>query len=95
MLANYGYKDGSGDYFIAIDTDKCNGCGDCADACPYGVLEVGEDENDPFREEHVAKVTEEHRKKIKYSCAPCKPVSGRTPLPCDESCRPEAITHSW
>jgi ferredoxin len=95
MLANYGYKDGSGDYFIAIDTDKCNGCGDCADACPYGVLEVGEDENDPFREEPVAKVTEEHRKKIKYSCTPCKPVSGRTPLPCVESCRPEAITHSW
>ena len=45
MIANYGYKDGSGDFFIAIDTDKCNGCGDCVSACPYGVYVVGEDPN--------------------------------------------------
>lgn len=42
MRANYGYKDGSGEYFITIDTDKYNGCGDCVPACPYGVLGVGE-----------------------------------------------------
>jgi hypothetical protein len=23
MIANYGYKDGSGEYYISIDTDKC------------------------------------------------------------------------
>ena len=49
MIANYGYMDGSGQYFIKIDSDKCDGCGDCVTACPAGVLEVGEDENDPFR----------------------------------------------
>lgn len=95
MLAHYGYKDGSGEYFIVIDTDKCSGCEDCVRACPYGVLEVGEDENDPFREEPVARVAEEHRKKIKYTCAPCKPESGRKPLPCMEACEPDAISHSW
>lgn len=95
MIANYGYKDGSGEYFIAIDTDKCDGCGKCVPACPYGVLVTGEDENDPFREEPVAKVSEEHRKKIKYSCAPCKPDKDRKPLPCMESCDPDAIRHSW
>ena len=95
MIANYGYKDGSGEYFIAIDTDKCDGCGKCVPACPYGVLAIGEDENDPFREEPVAKVSEEHRKKIKYSCAPCKPDKDRKPLPCMEACEPDAITHSW
>jgi NAD-dependent dihydropyrimidine dehydrogenase PreA subunit len=95
MLANYGYKDGSGDYFITIDTDKCDGCGQCVPACPFGVLEVGEDENDPFREGPVAKVSEFHRKKIKYSCAPCKPVKKRKPLPCMHVCIPDAITHSW
>ena len=48
MLANYGYKDGSGDFFITIDTDKCDGCGDCVPACPAGCFEVGEDPNDPY-----------------------------------------------
>jgi len=95
MLAHYGYKDGSGEYFIVIDTDKCDGCEECVAACPCGVLEVGEDENDPFREEPVARVTEEHRKKVKYSCGPCKPASGRIPLPCMEACGPGAISHSW
>ncbi len=27
MKATYGYKDGSGDFFITIDTDLCDGCG--------------------------------------------------------------------
>jgi Fe-S-cluster-containing dehydrogenase component len=95
MLANYGYKDGSGEYFITIDTEKCNGCGACVEACPYGVMRIGPDENDPFREEPVASVEEEHRKKIKYTCAPCKPTTGERKLPCIEVCSQKAITHSW
>ena len=95
MLANYGYKDGSGEFFITIDTDKCNGCGDCVQACPYGVLEVRPDDSDPLRDEPVAAVTEAERKKIKYTCAPCKPVSGERKLPCVLACEPAAISHSW
>ena len=95
MIANYGYKDGSGEFFISIDTDLCNGCGDCVTACPYGVFNTGEDENDPFREEPVVKVVNEHRKKIKYSCAPCKPTTGSGNLPCVLACESKAITHSW
>jgi ferredoxin len=108
MLANYGYKDGSGDYFITIDTDKCNGCGKCEEACPQGVFEMGEDDADPFREEPVAKIGEEQRKKIRYTCAPCKKyltslsgvkteesVKEMEKLPCVAACEPGAITHSW
>ncbi len=95
MIANYGYKDGSGDYFIAIDTDRCDGCGACVTACPYGVMGVGPDENDPLSDAEVAFVTEAERKKIKYTCAPCKPTSGRAPLPCIEACPCSAIEHSW
>ncbi|MEK7449002.1 MAG: 4Fe-4S binding protein [Planctomycetota bacterium] len=95
MLAHYGYKDGSGDFFITIDTDKCNACGDCVVACPVQVLEMVEDEGDPFREILMAAVTEEHRKKIKYSCALCKPTANRPALPCVASCKAGAIRHSW
>lgn len=94
--ANYGYKDGSGEYFITIDTDLCNSCGNCVDACPEGVLEMGENELDPLGDEVIAVVSEEHRKKIKYSCAPCKHGNHEMKeLPCVKACEPKAIIHSW
>lgn len=92
--ANYGYKDGSGEYFITIDTDLCNSCGKCVDACPEGVLEMAENELDPLSDEVIAIVTEEHRKKIKYSCAPCKGHKTKA-LPCVSACDQGAISHSW
>jgi ferredoxin len=96
MIANYGYKDGSGDYFIAIDTDKCDGCGKCVEACPAGVFEVvDEDSNDPFREEPLIIVSSDKRKKLKYECGPCKPPINRPPLPCIEACPHDVISHSW
>lgn len=95
MLANYGYQDASGDFFITVDTDKCNGCGDCVPACPAHILEVmDEDPNDPTRDEPVAVVVSEKNKKLKYDCNPCKPEP-RPPLPCVEACRAGAISHSW
>ncbi len=94
MLAHYGYKDGSGEYFIIIDTEKCNGCGNCVKACPYNVLELVPNDFD-IEGGMMAAVREEERKKIKYTCAPCKPTSGERKLPCVESCDQEAITHSW
>ncbi len=108
MIANYGYKDGSGEYFIAIDSDKCNGCAVCVEACPYGVMGIGEDPADPFREEPVALVTDEQRRKLRYTCASFKPyltsLSGVTTevsltemknLPCVMACESGAISHSW
>jgi Fe-S-cluster-containing hydrogenase component 2 len=91
VIVHYGYKDGSGEYFISVDTDKCNSCGDCVEACPAGVLEMITMMID-LEDELVAAVTEEHRKKIKYSCAPCKPE--KRP-PCVSACEQEAIKHTW
>lgn len=93
MKAHYGYRDGAGDFFIVIDTDACVGCAahGCAGACPAGVLEISLDDYD----DQVAAVVVDHRKRIKYSCAPCKPDHDRPPLPCVAACPAGAITHSW
>lgn len=93
MLAYYGFKDGSGDWFIMVDTDKCNGCGKCVKACPRAVFEVGADDYDPFREGSVAKVTEVERKKLRYTCAPCRPGYRENP-PCVAACESGAISHT-
>lgn len=93
MKANYGYLDGSGEYFITIDTDLCIECADhsCVAACPKGMFEIFFDDYD----DEVACIKEEFRKKLKYECAECKPVEGRKPLPCVQACVPNAIVHSW
>ena len=76
MLANYGYKDGSGEFFITVDTDKCNGCGECVKVCPVGMLELVDNDYDIDAETPIAAVKKEYSKKIKYSCMPCKPAAG-------------------
>lgn len=96
MIANYGYKDGSGSYFIILDTDRCDGCGDCVRACREGVFQiVDEDPNDPLRDDPVVVVTEHQRKKLKYTCASCKASGDRPDLPCVAACEKGAISHSW
>ena len=70
---------------------KCDGCGDCVEACPQGVFAGEIDDYD----DEVCMVVEEHRKKIKYTCGPCKPVGEEAPEPCRVACPHGAIEHSW
>ena len=93
MKANYGYLDGSGQYFITIDTDKCLDCSHhrCVEACPQGMFEIALDDYD----DEVAQIKPAFRKKLKYECAVCKPVSDRPPLPCQSACDLGALEHSW
>ena len=93
MIVQYGYMDGSGQYFISIDTDKCATCSEygCIQACPQSVFEIITDDYD----DRVCAVHEEHRKSLKYVCSPCKPVGGWRTLACLQACTAGAIQHSW
>ena len=46
------------------------------EVCPSKILEVGPDEFDLFREEPVMFVKHDERKKVRYSCAECRPGFG-------------------
>jgi len=91
LIIHYGYEDASGEYFISVDTAKCNACGKCVEVCPQGVLEMRTITVD-LEELLAAAVTEEHRRKIKYSCAPCNPDKK---TPCVILCEQGAISHTW
>ncbi|MEW5724279.1 MAG: 4Fe-4S dicluster domain-containing protein [Thermodesulfobacteriota bacterium] len=41
------YKDGAG--VVLVDRDKCDGCGDCVAACPYGMIEQYPDTGRAFK----------------------------------------------
>lgn len=90
-IAHYGYTDGSGEYYISIDSGKCDGCRECVTACPQGLFEVALDDYDDL----VARVKDELKKEQKYLCNPCKAASQERALPCVAACKPKAITHSW
>jgi ferredoxin len=91
MIVNYGYKDGSGEYYIVIDTDKCDGCGKCLEACPKNVLELAEDDYGDI----VVKVKDEVKSKVSYVCLGFKPGCSKNELNCRSACERDAISHTW
>jgi Fe-S-cluster-containing hydrogenase component 2 len=94
MIANYGYKDGSGEYYISIDTDKCIDCPAaraCLTGCPKQMFETMTDDYD----DEVVAVKAAFRRSIGFDCADCKPAGGYASLPCTTACTPGAIKHSW
>ena len=92
MITHYGYSDGSGEYYITIDTDRCNSCGKCVKQCPQSALQM-ETMLVDLEDKTVASVNEEHRKKIKYTCAACKREA--TKPTCVLACETKAINCTW
>ena len=93
MIANYGYSDGEGEFYISIHTDRGAECASkpCIGACPRGLLVEEEDQYG----ERVIAVDDSKRKKIQYECMECKPSHDRSVLPCVKTCPFEALKHSW
>jgi Fe-S-cluster-containing hydrogenase component 2 len=92
MIMHYGYSDGSGDYYITFDTDKCNGCGKCVKICPQSAIQL-ETLFIDLEDKVVASLTEVQRKKIKYTCSPCKPEKNNAP--CVIACESKAVKCTW
>ena len=91
MKVQYGYSDGTGDYFITIDTERCDGCADCIKACPAGIFVVAEDDDSQPK----AKVKEEVRKRLSFLCPGFKSCSSKNEVNCHSVCLKDVISHSW
>jgi predicted CoA-substrate-specific enzyme activase len=91
MKISYGYSDGTGEYYLSIDTGKCDACGKCLPACPAQVLEIGRnDQGQP-----KARVKENIRKKLHLTCPGYKSCSEKNVVNCHSVCAGDAISHSW
>jgi len=89
MKINYGYSDGTGEYFITIDTVKCDGCGKCVEACPEKLYVIADDEDGNPK----ATIRDELRKKLANLCpglSNCKAAAN-----CHSVCPQNAISHTW
>jgi ferredoxin len=91
MIAHYGYADGSGEYYITIDTDKCDGCGECVRSCPKDIFGVAVDDYNKA----VAVVREELSRSISYICSGYYQECISKEVNCHNVCKPEAISHTW
>jgi predicted CoA-substrate-specific enzyme activase len=91
MKVHYGYNDGSGDYYITIDNNICNGCGECVKACPAQVFDMGKDDTGEMK----ARVKEDLRKKLSFQCPGFQRCSSQNSVNCHSTCPKNAITHSW
>jgi predicted CoA-substrate-specific enzyme activase len=91
MDAQYGYSDGTGEYFITIDTARCDGCGECVPLCPAAILEIAPDNNGNPR----ARVKESARRRLANLCPGFTICSGSNEANCHSVCWQDAISHTW
>jgi len=91
MRANYGYADASGEFYITIDTEKCDGCGDCVKACPMGIFEIVPDDYDELK----AAVRSEFAKNLSYVCPGYHGKCAAERMNCHSACPCRAIEHTW
>jgi ferredoxin len=88
---HYGYTDGTGSYFITIETSRCDGCGECIPVCPSAVFKLARDDYG----QQKAKVKEEARKKLAFLCPGFHSCGSTLKTNCHSVCPKDAINHTW
>ena len=91
MKVHYGYTDGTGDYFITIDSGQCDGCGYCIEACPAGILIVAQEDGNQLK----AGLKEEARRNLAFLCPGFRSCSLMHEVNCHSVCSKDAISHTW
>ena len=94
MLASYGYEDGTGVYYITIDTDKCEECDGkgCIGACSQDVFILVENDWG----DAIVAIEDEKTNLLKSCCLDCMILRVETKrLPCQAACPYTAIRHTW
>ena len=91
MIVHYGYRDATGDYRITVNTDKCDGCGDCLDICPEKFFELEEDDYDDIK----VIVKKDMINKVGILCPGASVCKDANKLNCIEVCEKKAISMSW
>jgi predicted CoA-substrate-specific enzyme activase len=87
----YGYGDGSGEYYIAVDGSFCDGCEKCVTVCPSEILELAEMDSGQLK----AIVKETARKKLAFLCPGFESCSAKYEVNCHSVCSGNAISHTW
>ncbi len=88
---HYGYNDATGDYFITVDSGKCDGCGECVSACPAEIFEVIRNNGG----EPEAGVKESVRKRLSILCPGASVCNGKDQANCVQICPNNALELSW
>ena len=91
MIVHYGYRDALGDFRITVDTDKCDGCGDCLGICPVEFFVLEEDDYDEVK----LVVRQEFVNKVGILCPGAGICRERNKSNCIETCPRKAISISW
>ena len=91
MKAHYGFSDGSGEYYVTVDTELCRGCGACVPACPRGLFEVQPDDWD----EPKATMRRDLVHRLADLCPGHDACQRHLPTTCQKTCPSGALRHSW
>jgi len=88
---HYGYSDGTGEYFIAIDYNKCDDCSECIKGCPAGIFSQGSG----TAGQPAIIIKQETARRLSSLCRGKSSCNSEKGTSCQDFCPQKAINLSW